>query len=393
MKRKQFIKLLARGTAAAGMLPLLRPAALTAALAENTGRSIAARPDHHDPAGGFRNPWPMAHTRDDLGFLQWQRERQERELVPNPPPEDVPQTEPRFACPLAPADELRITWVGHATFLVQIGGINLLTDPHWSHRASPVQFAGPSRFVPPGIAWQALPPIDAVLLSHDHYDHLDDATVRALRRRYGDEVRWFTPLEYRRWFRSRQVRNLTELDWWGEATIAGPAGDLRVVALPCQHWTSRNLFDRNAKLWASWAVIAPNGQSVYFAGDSGFFPGYPEIGARLGRFDALLLPIGAYEPRWRMRLVHMNPEEAILTYLHLGGDGTLLPMHWGTWRLTDEDPLEPPARIRRGWRDLGLPEQALRILPHGGTWSLRAPAVAHRGDGSSPPLRVRVGET
>jgi N-acyl-phosphatidylethanolamine-hydrolysing phospholipase D len=258
--------------------------------------------------------------------------------------------------------------VGHSTFLVQIGGVNILTDPHWSRRASPVQWVGPSRYTRPGVEWDGLPPIDAVLLSHDHYDHLDSPTVREIHRRFGDGVRWFTPLGYRRWFRRRRVSEVTELDWWQESTLSAPDGPARIVALPCQHWTSRTPWDRQKRLWASWALITPAGRSLYFGGDSGYFPGYPEIRERIGTFDTLLMPIGAYEPRWFMRPAHMNPEEVAQAYIDLGARGSLFGMHWGTWRLTDEDPLEPPQRVRRAWSERGLDAASLHVLPHGGTW-------------------------
>src|SRR5690606_25349214 len=136
-------------------------------------------------------------------------------------------------------------------------------------------------------------------------------TVRRLRGRFGDRIRWFTPLGYRGWFRRRGVRQVVELDWWQDARLEGPAGAIRVTALPCQHWTARTPFGRNAELWASWGLRAEaGGPAVYFGGDSGYFPGYPEIGARTGPYDALLMPIGAYEPRWFMRPMHMDPEEA-----------------------------------------------------------------------------------
>jgi N-acyl-phosphatidylethanolamine-hydrolysing phospholipase D len=347
------------------------PASAVATLARSELDRLRARlPLHHDPNGGFRNPWPTAFVRDGGGFLRWQRERRAKNLPPNPGPEALPLADPDVAYPHAPPDEVRITWVGHATFLVQIGGVNILTDPHWSRRASPVQFAGPLRFVPPGLPWEELPRIDAVLVSHSHYDHLDSGTVRRLRRRFGDEVRWFTPLAYRDWFAARGVRNVTEFDWWETARLDGPAGPLQITALPCQHWSSRTLWDRRRRLWASWSVAAPNGRSVYFGGDSGYFPGYPEIGERAGPFDAVLMPIGAYEPRWFMRPMHMNPEEAVRAYVDLGATGTLLGMHWGTWRLTDEDPLEPPERMQEAWANLALPPEKLQLLRHGGTWRL-----------------------
>ena len=328
-------------------------------------------PDHHRPDGGFRNPWPTAETREPGGFARWRRERREQILPPNPSSAQLPFAEPSIVYPHAPQATLRVTWVGHATFLIQIGGFNLLTDPHWRTRASPVQWMGPKRFVPPALDWDRLPPIDAVLLSHDHYDHLDSGTVRALRRRFGKGVRWFAPLGYRRWLAWRRVSNVSEMDWWEEESLQSSAGSLRIVAAPCQHWTSRTPWDRQRRLWCSWAVRAAGGASVYFGGDSGYFPGYTEIRDRAGPFDSVLLPIGAYEPRWFMRPAHMNPEEATQAYLELGRSGTLIGMHWGTWRLTDEDPLEPPERMRRAWHEAGLPPENLCVLRHGGTWSLR----------------------
>jgi N-acyl-phosphatidylethanolamine-hydrolysing phospholipase D len=370
MKRRHFVGLLAAGAAALGLSRWTRLAPGPAARLEARAAAGAAvaRPAHHDADGRFSNPWPTAYTREDGGFLRWQRERRSREMPPNPPPAALPRAQPQIAYPHATADELRITWVGHASFLIQAGGLNLLTDPHWSRRASPVQFAGPARFTEPGVEWDALPQIDAVLISHDHYDHLDDGTVRRLQRRFGDAVRWFAPLEYRDWFRGRGVRNLTELDWWQESSVEGPAGPVRIAALPCQHWTRRTFWDERQKLWASWGVWAPGGRAVYFGGDSGYFPDYPQIRERVGTFDALLLPIGAYDPRWFMKPVHMNPEEAVQTYRDLGGQGVMMGMHWGTWRLTDEDPLEPPLRTRAAWSAAGLPAERLWVPRHGETW-------------------------
>jgi N-acyl-phosphatidylethanolamine-hydrolysing phospholipase D len=381
MMRRRFLAFLAAVTALLGLTRLLRlvPAA---ALASQPGAASLRHPlpPHHDPDGGFRNPWPTAHTRESGGFLRWRRERRQQRLPPDPQPGTIPLVQPQHVRPRAAHDELRITWVGHATFLIQFAGLNILTDPHWSERASPVQFAGPQRFVPPGIDWADLPPIDGVLLSHDHYDHLDDGTVRRLHRRLGDGLRWFTPLGYADWLRARGVRSCAELDWWEESLLPGEAGPVRVVALPCQHWTRRTFWDGYRRLWASWALIDARGSAVYFGGDSGYFPEYPRIRERIGAFTAVILPVGAYEPRWFMQPVHMNPEEAVQTYRDLGATGTLLPMHWGTWRLTDEDPLEPPVRTAAAWTAAGLPPERLRMLRHGETWIYPGDDVRdHRG--------------
>jgi N-acyl-phosphatidylethanolamine-hydrolysing phospholipase D len=331
------------------------------------------RPAHHHEKGGFRNParLPLRGARD---LLRWQRERSTRDLPPNPPPESLPLAEPQVAHPAAPADELRITWVGHATFLLQIGGLNVLTDPHWSERASPVQFAGPRRFVPPGIPFEELPPIDVVVISHDHYDHLDASTVRRLVRKFGDRIRWITPLRYKQWMRKRGAASHIELDWWESADLT-TGGRLRITALPAQHWTSRQPWSRGRRLWASWSVAVPGGASVYFAGDTGYFPEFANIGAHMAPFDAVLLPIGAYDPSWFMQPVHMNPEEAVAAYRDLGSEGLFCAMHWGTWRLTDEDPLEPPLRAAEAWREAGLPEGRLWIARHGETQLIRKGAV------------------
>jgi N-acyl-phosphatidylethanolamine-hydrolysing phospholipase D len=324
-------------------------------------------PPHHDPSGRFRNPWPTAYEPTRADLLRWRRERREKELAPNPRPEQLPRAESEVAYPRAAADELRATWVGHSTFLLQIGGANVLTDPHWGERASPFSWAGPKRFTPPGLPFERLPPIDAVLLSHDHYDHLDSGTVRRLARAGGGQTHWFAPLGYRRWLARHGAEKVTELDWWEEAEL--PVGDgvrLSARALPAQHWTSRWPWDRRRRLWASWAVRA-SGRSVYFGGDSGWFPGYPEIGERAGPFELLLLPVGAYDPRWFMKPAHMDPEEAVRAYRELGGEGVFAAMHWGTFRLTDEDPLEPPARLREAWAAAALPPQRLWVARHGET--------------------------
>ena len=319
-------------------------------------------PPHHDPRGGFRNPWPTANLPGFREVLKWRREVARANLPPDPDPRRIPTARPDPAIPRAAAGELRATWIGHSTFLVQIGGLNLLFDPQLSERASPVPWAGPKRFIPPGLPLERLPPVDAVLLSHDHYDHLDVPTIRALHERFGEGIEWLVPLGYRRWLGRRGITRVVELDWWGEADLGG----VRAVCLPAQHWTSRSPFSRLKRLWCSWGVSG-GGRSAYFGGDSGWFPGYPEIGERAGPFDLTLMPIGAYDPRWFMRSSHMNPEEAVRAYREMGGEGTFGGMHWGTFRLTDEDPLEPPVKAREAWSEAGLPAEEMWIPKIGET--------------------------
>ncbi|MEO6443998.1 MAG: MBL fold metallo-hydrolase [Gemmatimonadaceae bacterium] len=278
---------------------------------------------------------------------------------------------PRRAIPSHPArvsaPKVVVTWVGHSSFLIQLDGVNLLTDPMWSDRASPLSFLGPKRLVPPGIPFDALPPIDAVLLSHNHYDHLDAPTVRHLARRYPDTA-WFTPLGIAPFVRARGASSVAELDWWEEASLGG----VRVACTPAQHFSARGLRDRGRTLWCGWSIMGPT-RRVFFAGDSAYHPEFVRIGERHGPFDITMLPVGAYEPRWFMQPVHMTPEEGVRAHLDVcaphesRGSTVMVPMHWGTFRLTDEPMDEPPARARAAWDAEGLPERALWLLSHGET--------------------------
>ena len=257
--------------------------------------------------------------------------------------------------------------MGHSSFLLQLGGVNVLTDPVWSERASPVQWAGPRRLSPPGVPFERLPPIDLVVQSHNHYDHLDDTTVRRLVAANPD-AHWVAPLGVGAFLRDRGARLVTEHDWWDAADAAG----LRVTAVPAQHFSGRGFRDRNQSLWCGW-TLKTDAVSVYFAGDTGYPAAFGDIGERLGPFDVALMPVGAYEPRWFMRPVHMNPEEAVRAYRDLhrphGSErrGIFVPMHWGTFRLTDEPVEEPPLLTARHWREAGLPDASLWRLAHGET--------------------------
>ena len=241
-----------------------------------------------------------------------------------------------------------VTWVGHATLLVQIDHVTFLTDPTWSQSASPVRFIGPRRFVPPGLALDALPPLDFVLISHNHYDHLDVGTLRRLAERDPD-TRFYVPLGNGALLRDNGVERVFELDWGERAEQGG----VMIHCLPTQHWSKRGAFDDRRALWGSWAVTGPE-QRVYFGGDSGYFDGFAAIGAALGPFDLALLPIGAYEPEPMMRPFHLDPEEAVRAGRDLRAR-RLLGMHFGTFDLSDEPLDEPPRRFRAAAAAAGVP--------------------------------------
>ena len=286
--------------------------------------------DHFD---GRRFHMAILRERHLSDYVTWlaQREpghwRDYESIPPGPPP-------PRRIL----GKDLRVTPINHATVLIQTAGLNILTDPIWSYRASPFSFMGPERHIPPGIRFEDLPPIDAVLISHSHYDHMDLATLKRLWER--DQPRIFAGLGNAGTLRAAGIGEVFETDWW-QARDLGPG--VRVHGVPAQHWTSRGLFDRNHTLWLGYVIEAPGG-AIYFAGDTGFGPHYGLIAARFPALRLALLPIGAYLPRWFMQPVHMNPAEAVAAWRILGADSALA-IHYGTFRLAEEGQDQPPADL------------------------------------------------
>jgi len=247
-----------------------------------------------------------------------------------------------------------ITWVGHATMLVQLDGVNILTDPIWSARSGPMGI-GPHRLVPPGLRFEDLPPIHAVIISHDHYDHLDRSTVLRLAREH--HPRFFVPLGIGTWLREQGVQDVVELDWWDARTYRG----VTFVATPAQHASGRTLTDQNRRLWSSWAVIGAH-ERFFFGGDTGYTPGMAEIGRRLGPFDVAVLPIGGYSAFTARHPNHLSPEESVQLFEDLHGK-LLVPMHWGTFALNREPYREPPDRLLAEALRRGLEEHVAILSP------------------------------
>jgi L-ascorbate metabolism protein UlaG (beta-lactamase superfamily) len=261
-----------------------------------------------------------------------------------------------------------ITFIGHATFLIQTPAGNLLTDPMYSQRAGPFNVVGPKRVREPAVRFDDLPPISTVLLSHNHYDHCDLPTLRRLARRFDPAV--VTPLGNARLVRSAGIRRVEELDWWQSAAN----GQVPITATPAQHFSARTPWDRNRALWCGF-VLQAGQRRIYFAGDTAYAPFLREIPERLGRIDFALLPIGAYEPRWFMQAVHMNPAEAVQAHIDLGGPETIA-MHFGTFQLTAEGIDAPRRALEHAQREKQVPPSRFRALEFGESTRLEQPIDA-----------------
>ncbi len=334
------------------------------------------KPPHHR-TGQFQNNYLEFQPRSLAEVLRWKWEAG-RAGEPKPPSTPIPSVSPDLkfihANAEAASQQPAVTWIGHATVLAQIGGLNVLTDPIFSARASPVQFIGPKRHQAPGVALADLPSIDLVLVSHNHYDHMDEGSLCALAKQPGGGPWFVVPLGLAAWFQRRGIERVIELDWWQCHEIQTALGAVEVVLLPAQHWSARGLGDRMKTLWGGFAVIAPDCH-LFYAGDTAYSRDFTDIrehfagrqtGAQGGGFDIALLPIGAYEPRWFMSTQHVNVEEALKIHQDLGAKRSL-GVHWGTFELTNEPLDEPPRQLAAQREALGIAAQDFFTLGIGQT--------------------------
>ena len=319
----------------------------------------------HHTVDGFRNNYVAGLGNSRGAFWKWQWERTVAGLPMAPKNAYAfPRVAPDVAWLKANRSVASATWIGHATVLVQVAGVNILTDPHLAERASPVSFAGPKRRVPPALDFGQLPHIDAVMISHNHYDHLDENTVTGLSRQSGGSPRFFVPLGNKPWFEDLGIRDVVEMDWWDRQSFMG----LEIHFTPVQHWSARSFTDRFKTLWGGWYVRAP-ALSVFFAGDTGYSKDFSDIAARLGPVDFAMLPIGAYEPRWFMEGQHVDPAQSLQIHRDLRARRSL-GIHWGTFELTDEPLDEPPQKLAAALRDAGIPAAQFSVIRHGETITL-----------------------
>ena len=289
--------------------------------------------DHFD--GKYFHNQVTTRDKSLLDVLKWRFNRE----LPDDPLWQYVDPQVAVAVPDRVVDGVVATFVNHATVLVQIGGKNILTDPIWSERASPLSFLGPKRYHPPAMGLDALPPIDAVVISHNHYDHLDLATLKQLQAQF--QPVFITGLGNRELLQSSGLGNVVELDWWQSHALAG---EVVITATPAQHWSTRNRIDRNRTLWLGFVIGDPQLQ-VYFAGDTGMGPHFAQIRERFGPVDLALLPIGSYLPRWFMKEFHLSPDDALEAH-HLLGASQSMAIHFGTFNLGDDGQRTASNRLR-----------------------------------------------
>ena len=295
------------------------------------------KPRHHTK-DGFQNPYVEKKKRGFFKYLKMRYFSNEEFADYEESAHKIPRVEPDLAAVYNPPEAIQVTWIGHATILIQYKGINILTDPMFSDRASPLSFWGPKRYNPPALKIKDLPPVDFIVISHSHYDHLDKKTVQQI----GSNTKWLVPLGLQKWFMRAGVNaeNVMEFDWWDARRFAKTV----ITATPAQHWSARSLWDRNRTLWASW-MLQIGDKTIWYSGDTGYNPHqFKEIGSRFSTVDLALISIGAYEPRWFMKDMHINPEEAVQIHQDIKAEYSI-GVQWGTFQLTSEPIDDPPIKL------------------------------------------------
>ena len=258
-------------------------------------------------------------------------------------------------------DEIRVTFINHSSFLIQSYGLTFLTDPIWSERASPVSFAGPKRMVPPGIKMEDLPKIDIILLTHNHYDHLDIKALKELSKQHNPKI--YCPLGVGRYLKKKGIDNIQEMDWWDRIPIKD---DLTLMCTPAQHFSGRGMFDRDKTLWCGFALMKPDG-SIYYSGDTGYGDFFKDIAEKISPIKLSFLPIGAYKPGWFMAPIHTSPADAVRIHKEMGSQLSI-PMHFGTFPLADDGMDDPVNDLKIAMKTEGISETEFIVLQNGQSW-------------------------
>lgn len=344
---------------------LMLLAAISSCSITPTEKALQGAPAHHTTRG-FKNIYVEDPNKTFFSFLRMRMFGDNKWANHEDTAGDVPFRPLDLANVIAPGAAPQISWLGHSTFLLQVGDISILTDPIFSDRASPLGFTGPKRYTPHTLDYNKLPPIDYVIISHNHYDHLNSQAVKVL----GSHPKYLVPLGLKDWLIDEGVtpNHITELDWWQKADSHYTPG-LTIEAQPSQHWSARGIYDRRKTLWASWHINV-GGFTVWFAGDTGYNPmQFKEIGAKNGPVDLALIPIGAYAPRDFMKTYHVDPDEAVMIHQDLGARKSI-GMHWGTYPLTAEEPMEPIRRLAKALERENISEGSFITLSLGETLRL-----------------------
>lgn len=310
-----------------------------------------SKSDHYD-GERFFNPG-LNLDKNFFDFLKWQLDGEGKDW-----PEHVANVVhplPRFQG----NTRALFTFINHATYLVQVAGVNFLTDPVFSQRVSPVSFAGPKRVKDPGVMLESLPAIQVVLISHNHYDHMDLESLKAIDAKF--HPLFLVPLGEEKRLKQTGIQNVVELDWWQSFKVK----DVTITFTRVQHWSNRTPWDKFKSLWGGYMVSAP-ATKFYFGGDTGYSDHFKETFKRLGAPDVALIPIGAYEPRWFMQLQHLNPEEAVRAHLELKA-GMSLPMHFGTFQLSNEAYDDPVKELKKALKKYQVDPEKFPVLDQGQT--------------------------